>query len=143
MYNAKTYMCYVCWILDAQEPSDSNYNYATYSEWWYSDLPSLGVVFAQSLAEVLVPACVDALLVFLVHVYFLRVLLQIRDVVCCVPALKYCVRCLGLLLTFPEEVLAKTDRKLSCEHVSTCRPRREGLLMRGCVRGGHNDRLGL
>lgn len=38
-------------------------------------LPSLGVVFTQSLTEVLVPACVVSFLVVFVHVNFVRILL--------------------------------------------------------------------
>ena len=57
-------------------------------------LPSFGVVFAQALAEILVPAGVD-LLVFLVQVNLVRILFEIGHVVMCrMSALENCIRSL-------------------------------------------------
>lgn len=51
-------------------------------------LPSLGMVFAQSVAEVLVPARVDPVTLFGVHVDLLRVLLEVRNILGGVSALE-------------------------------------------------------
>lgn len=56
-------------------------------------LPSFGVVFAQALAEVLVPARVD-LLVFLVHMNPLWILFEIGHVMCRMSPLQNCIRSL-------------------------------------------------
>ena len=81
-------------------------------------LPSLGMVFAETRAEVLVPARVRVL-VILVHVDLLRVLLEVGHVVRGVPALQHGIGGLRLLLTLPEEVLAETDGQFCREHVAT------------------------
>lgn len=70
-------------------------------------LPPLGVVFAEALAEILVPAPV-VVLIFRAEVYLLGVLLQVRDVMCSVSSLEDSRSSLVLLLALPEEVAAKT-----------------------------------
>lgn len=87
MYNAKTYIVYA----GAQKLSGSNYLMRLMPS-GCPNLPSLGVVLAQSLAEVLVPACVDTLGVFLAHVDLVRVLLQVRDIVCSMSSLENGIR---------------------------------------------------
>lgn len=64
-------------------------------------LPSLGMVFAETLTEILVPSLV-LLLVIHVHVHLLGVLLEVCNVVCSVSALEHGVGRLGLLLSLPE-----------------------------------------
>lgn len=81
-------------------------------------LPSFGMVFAETLAEVLVPARVP-LLIIRVHVDLLGVLLEVGDVMRSMSALQDGVGGLRLLLSLPKEVLAEADRQLSREHVAT------------------------
>lgn len=74
------------------------------------DLPSFGVIFAETCAEVLVPAGVHLIFVFfLAHVDFVWILLEVGNVMCSMSALKNGIYCLRFLLTFPEKVLPKTD----------------------------------
>lgn len=80
-------------------------------------LPSLGVVFTKTLAEVLVPAAMITL-VFRSHVHLVRVLFKVRHVMRRVPSLQDSRGCLVLLLALPEEVAAKTGCEFGGEHLT-------------------------
>jgi len=105
---AKTYML---WYREpnAQSIVRLKLHYATDMGRCTVTLPSLGVVFTQSLAEVLVPACVVSFLVVLVHVNFVRILLQVCNIMGCMSALQDGIGCLWLLFALPQEMLAKAD----------------------------------
>ncbi len=77
------------------------------------------MVFAKTLAIVVVPGRFAALSIVLVHIYFFWVLFEVRNIMCCVSSLENRVGSLGLLLALPKEVLAEADSELRCEHVST------------------------
>ena len=99
------------------------------------------MVFAQALAEVLIPACVAGLSWFFAQVEFLGVLLQVCNVMCGVSSLEDRICSLGLLLALPEEVLAKTNGQFCGEHIPTRCPGRKSKLMGSSIGGGHNYRL--
>jgi len=56
-------------------------------------LPSFGVVLAETLTEILIPAR-GGLIIFLVHVNPFWILFEVGDIVCCVATLEDCVCCL-------------------------------------------------
>ena len=103
-------------------------------------LPSLGVIFAEARAEVLVPAGVEFISI-LAHVNLVWILFEVGDVMCSMSALEDGIGGLGLLLTLPQEMLTKTDSKLGSEHVATGGARRESELWVVSVGGGVDDRL--
>ena len=82
-------------------------------------LPALGVVFTETLAEVLVPAPMITL-VFRAKVHLVGELLQVRHIMCRVSALQHSRGCLVLLLALPEEVAAETGGQLGGEHLAAC-----------------------
>lgn len=65
-------------------------------------LPSLGMIFTEAVTEVLIPAGIETIFVFLIHVDFLGVLFEVCHIVSSVPPLKDRISSLGLLLTFPK-----------------------------------------
>lgn len=104
-------------------------------------LPSFGVVLAQAVAEVLIPACVDRVTFLALHVNLLGILLEVCNILSCVPSLEDCVCSLRLLSVFPNEVLAKTHSEFVIDHLPTRCSGRECLLVRRGVRGCLNDWL--
>lgn len=107
----------------------------------YIDLPSLGVVLAQAVAEILIPAGVDCIALLALHVYFIGVLLEIGKVLCSVSASESRGCGVRLLAMFVDQVLAKTDGELIIDHLPTRCSWRECLLMRSNVCRGLNDGL--
>ena len=83
----------------------------------YPRLPALGVVFTETLAEVLVPAAMVTL-VFGPEVHLVGILFKVREVMRCVPTLQNSRGSLVLLLTLPEEVAAETGSQFGGEHLA-------------------------
>jgi hypothetical protein len=105
-------------------------------------LPSLRVVLAQAVAEVLIPAGVDCVALLTLHVYLLGVLLEVCNILGSVSTLEHRVCGLRLLSVFMHKVLAKAHGEFIVNHLPTRRSRRECLLMRSYVCRGLNDWLG-
>ena len=80
-------------------------------------LPPLGVIFTETLAEVLVPAAMVTL-VFRSEVNLVGVLFKVRDVMRRVPALQDSRGSLVLLLALPEEVATETGCEFGGEHLA-------------------------
>ena len=83
----------------------------------YPRLPALGVVFTETLAEVLVPAAMVAL-VFGPEVHIVGVLFKVRHIMCRVSTLQDGRGSLVLLLELPEEVAAETGSQFVGEHLA-------------------------
>jgi hypothetical protein len=103
------------------------------------NLPSSRVVFAQAGTIVIVPT---RLVIIIIHVYLVRILLEVGHIVSSVSPLEDRVGSLGLLFAFPEEVLAKTNSQLGGEHISSSGSWGESELMWSAI-GGSDDRLSL
>lgn len=103
-------------------------------------LPTLRVITGKSvLAKVLVPAAGIGIVVVPVHVWPLRVLLQVGDVVGGVTTLEDGISRRALLRSFPEQLPSKRLGKLSSEHIAPRGSRGEsGLVVHAsgnCVDG--------
>jgi len=84
----------VMWSLDAQPLFHLELYYAIDTRCFVADLPSSGMIFAQSLTVVLIPARLVAISIILIHIHLLGILLQVGHVVSSMPTLENSIRSL-------------------------------------------------
>ena len=88
-------------------------------------LPALSVVSAESVPIiVLVPTADVGFFCVFVHVNSLGVLLEIRNIVGCMPPFENGIRGRGLLFPLPEDVSPQRVGELSGQHSPSSRTRR-------------------
>jgi uncharacterized membrane protein YwzB len=102
-------------------------------------LLSFRVVLAQAVAEVLIPARVDCVAFLVFYMYFLGVLLEIRNILGSMSTLKHHVCSLRFLAVFINKILAKAYSKFVVNYLPTRRSRKEYLLIRSYVCRGLNN----